>query len=57
MSRNSLTISNYQRIPLNYRILEAVPKLQFLNSNLRFNGKSGHLAAFFKKLLQNQPGF
>jgi hypothetical protein len=24
-----------------FNILEAVPKLQFWNSNLRFNGKSG----------------
>jgi hypothetical protein len=29
----------------------------FWNSNLRFIGKSGHLAAFSKSLFQNQPGF
>jgi DNA mismatch repair protein MutS2 len=41
----------------NTLISEAVPKLQFWNSNLRFKGKSGHLTAFPKSLFQNQPGF
>jgi hypothetical protein len=36
---------------------EAVPKLQFWNSNLRLIGKSGPQTAFSKHLFQNQPGF
>jgi hypothetical protein len=44
-------------VSLNFEHIEAVPKLQFWNSNLRFKGKSEHLIAFSKSLFQNQRGF
>jgi hypothetical protein len=40
-----------------YNLIEAVPKIQFWDSSLRFKGKSGYLTAFYKKLFQNRPGF
>jgi hypothetical protein len=37
--------------------MAAVPKLQFWNSNLRFNRKSSFLGRFFESLFQNLPSF
>jgi hypothetical protein len=42
------------KIRINLRLFQ---NFSFWNSNLRFKGKSGHLAAFSKRLFQNQPGF
>jgi hypothetical protein len=37
--------------------LEAVPKLQFWNSNLGFKGKSGTFDRFFQELVSKPTGF
>jgi hypothetical protein len=36
---------------------EAVPKLQFWNSNLRFKGKSGAFDRFFQEVVSKPTGF
>jgi hypothetical protein len=38
-------------------LLEAVSKLQFWNSDLRFNRKKRAFGRFFQEAVQNQPGF
>jgi hypothetical protein len=38
-------------------LLEAVPKLQFWNSNPGFKGKSGAFDRFFQELVSKPTGF